>query len=473
MDQATILSFFDQRRPSKRYWTVFTTLCVGSCLDYFDFFIVGFLVASLSAGWHLTFLQSSIMLLGGGVGAIVGGLTFGALGDKFGRKPMVILATIICAVGAGSLALVPEGDWAVFAVLRIMVGVGLGGVGTLQAVILVEMTPTPMRLKLLGWPVMLPSVGIILAASAGSVLLATLGWRGVAALGLLPLLLCVPFTVFMPESPRWLLARGRVEKARASVAAMVTCKLSEVPTLVGTSARAPSASLGELYQRPRRFWFTIIIWLTISTANYGVYLWGPTITAMLMKINAAQAAKYFIWISLSGFLGRACFSVVPIFIGRVWSGRLVGFGIALFLGLAAIFHDSFMFGLPVFVFALAAGALFYDGGFCTFVPYGVEIFPTRLAARGVGLAQSANGLGKILGPLCLALIAGSSNYVTVKATQDAVQPAFLFLAGCGLLLAISFFFAPETKGRAVRLDDKLPEPERGYSLKRDEAAVLL
>jgi putative MFS transporter len=471
MDSTTILSFFDKQRPSRRYWTVFATLCAGSCLDYFDFFIVGFLVASLSGGWHLTFLQSSIMLLGGGVGAILGGLTFGALGDKFGRKPMVMLATAVCALGAGSLALVPEGDWLIFAALRIVVGLGLGGIGTLQAVILVEMTPTPMRLKLLGWPVMLPSVGIILAASAGSVLLATLGWRGVAALGLLPLLLCVPFALFMPETPRWLLARGRVEKARLSVAALVQCKLSEVPTTVGTMARAPSASLTELYQRPGRFWFTIIVWLMISTANYGVYLWGPTVTAMLMQINAAQAAKYFVWISLSGFLGRACFSILPIYIGRVWSGRLVGFGIALFLGLAAIFHDSFAFGLPVFVFALAAGALFYDGGFCTFVPYGVEIFPTRLAARGVGLAQSANGLGKILGPLCLALIAGSSNYVTVKATQEAVQPAFLFLAGCGLLLGICFFFAPETKDQAVRLDDDLPFPDHGPILKHKEVAV--
>jgi putative MFS transporter len=353
-----------------------------------------------------------------------------------------------------------------------VVGLGLGGIGTLHSVILVEMTPTPMRLKLLGWPVMLPSVGIILAASAGSVLLATLGWRGVAALGLLPLLLCVPFALFMPESPRWLLTRGRVDQARLAVTALVTCQLSEVPTTVGTMTRAPSASLKELYQRPGRFWFTIIVWLSISTANYGVYLWGPTITAMLMQVNAAQAARYFVWISLSGFLGRACFSILPVYIGRVWSGRLVGSGIALFLGLAAIFHDSFAFGLPVFVFALAAGALFYDGGFCTFVPYGVEIFPTRLAARGVGLAQSANGLGKIAGPLCLALIAGSSNYVTVKATEDAVQPAFLFLAGCGLLLAVCFFFAPETKDRAVRLDDEVPAPDGGRMRQRDEVAVL-
>jgi len=69
------------------------------------------------------------------------------------------------------------------------------------------------------------------------------------------------------------------------------------------------------------------------------------------------------------------------------------------------------------------------------------------------LAQSANGLGKILGPLCLALIAGSDNYVSARATEAAVQPAFLFLAGCGLMLAIGFFFAPETRDRALSLDE--------------------
>jgi putative MFS transporter len=83
-----------------------------------------------------------------------------------------------------------------------------------------------------------------------------------------------------------------------------------------------------------------------------------------------------------------------------------------------------------------------------------EIYPTRLAARGSGLAQGANGLGKILGPLCLALIAGSDNYVSAKATEAAVQPAFLFLAGCGLILALCFFFAPETKDKALSLDEE-------------------
>ena len=62
----------------------------------------------------------------------------------------------------------------------------------------------------------------------------------------------------------------------------------------------------------------------------------------------------------------------------------------------------------------------------------------RLSARGVGLAQAANGVGKIAGPLCLALIAGASNLITPKATIEAVTPAFLFLAGCGLAIGLAF-----------------------------------
>ena len=245
MNATTMLTFYDGRKPSWRYWTGFATLCAGACLDYFDFFIVGFLVATLSSGWHLTYLQSSIMLLGGGVGAIVGGLIFGALGDKFGRKPMVIVATATCALGAGSLALVPQGDWVVFALLRIIVGVGLGGIGALQLVLLIETTPTPLRLKLMGWPVVLPSVGTLLAAWVGAHLMATIGWRSVAALGLLPLLLCVPLLLVMTESPRWLLARGRVDEARRAIAVVTGCSVYEVPAQGDIVSRPPSASLGE------------------------------------------------------------------------------------------------------------------------------------------------------------------------------------------------------------------------------------
>jgi putative MFS transporter len=80
-----------------------------------------------------------------------------------------------------------------------------------------------------------------------------------------------------------------------------------------------------------------------------------------------------------------------------------------------------------------------------------------MSARGVGLAQAANGFGKIAGPLCLALIAGASNLITPRATMDAVTPAFLFLAGCGLAIGLAFsLLGVETHGRQLALEGDTP-----------------
>jgi putative MFS transporter len=74
-------------------------------------------------------------------------------------------------------------------------------------------------------------------------------------------------------------------------------------------------------------------------------------------------------------------------------------------------------------------------------------------ARASGLGQAANGGGKIVGPLSLALIAGTNNVVATQATMDAVFPAFIFLAVCGLATGLAFtFLVPETHGRPIPQD---------------------
>src|ERR1700689_4170597 len=140
MNRPTMLTFYDEAGPSARDRGMFPGLGRGWGLDFFDFYIVGFIVASLGPGWHLTYLESSIMLLSGGLGSILGALLFGALGDKIGRKPTLIAATITCALGAGGIARVPDGSLPILSVLRVVVGVGLGGIGALQLVMIVEIT---------------------------------------------------------------------------------------------------------------------------------------------------------------------------------------------------------------------------------------------------------------------------------------------------------------------------------------------
>ena len=85
-----LLAAFDDAPLGGQYWTCFALISVGLALEYFDFYIVGFLVAVLGPQWHLTYGQSSLMLLSAGVGAIVGALCWGAFADVWGRKRLVV-----------------------------------------------------------------------------------------------------------------------------------------------------------------------------------------------------------------------------------------------------------------------------------------------------------------------------------------------------------------------------------------------
>ena len=83
------------------------------------------------------------------------------------------------------------------------------------------------------------------------------------------------------------------------------------------------------------------------------------------------------------------------------------------------FYREFIAGWSVFALLIVFGAAFYSGMFSNMSPYVVEVFPVSLGGRAFGLAQASNGIGKILGPVCLALIAGSNDVVSPKATADA------------------------------------------------------
>ena len=70
MQENKMLDMFDTSPLSGRFWLVFALFCFSFAFDFFDFYIVGFLVSVLGPAWHLTFLESSIMLMTAGIGAI-------------------------------------------------------------------------------------------------------------------------------------------------------------------------------------------------------------------------------------------------------------------------------------------------------------------------------------------------------------------------------------------------------------------
>ena len=445
-----------------RFWASFAMLGGVYVLDFFDFFLIGFILAVIAPSWHLSYGQAALILYGSGVGAILGSLVWGSLGDVFGRKLQTVTGTLICGAAAGLIAILPTGAFVPLAILRIFVGFGLAAAITPALTIMVELTPTRWRSGLTSLFVVSASLGPLLASAISHAFLDALGWRGVAMFGLLPIVIGALVWVFQPESARWLIAKGRFGDARAALAKHLGIPADRVPLSIRKPAIQPRASLAELYTSPRLFWQTILIWGGASTAGFGYLLWGPTIIALTLHISVSKAAEYFVYVSASAMAGRLLIAWMAQKLGRRMLGIGVSFAAAALLGLAGNYNAALLRGVPVFVILVAAAAFFVEGGLGNITPYTIEQYGVRLGSRASGLGHAAAGVGKIFGPLVLALIAGTGNVVSPKATQHAVFPAFVFLASCMLLVALAFLFlARETHGRAIALglEDDQPQPE--------------
>jgi putative MFS transporter len=260
--------------------------------------------------------------------------------------------------------------------------------------------------------------------------------------------------VFVPESVRWLVAKGRFAEAQRLVAHRLDLPLDQVPLPTIPPANPPRGRWSELFAKRRLAWLSFLIMGGAATVDYAVMMWGPTIVSLLLKITIKEAAEYFVVVILCGLVGKVGFSIAPTYFGRRRCGQVHGLGLCVGIALTGVFHGAFVGGVPVFVILLCATNLFMQGGFCNAAPYVIEVFGVRLGARAAGLSQASNGFGKIVGPMSLAIFAGTGNLLTPHATESAILPAFLFLACWALGIFAAFtFLGPETHGKPLALDD--------------------
>ena len=447
-----LLSQYDDAPLNARYWVSFAIASGVLVLDFFDFFLIAFVMSAIGPEWHLSYGQGAVILYSAGLGAIVGSLVSGALGDVFGRKQLTVIGTFICGICAGCIGFLPTGAWIGLAALRFLVGFGLAAGVTPILPMVVEQTPTRWRTGITSFFVVFASAGTLLATFTSAILLHTFGWRGVAMTGFIAIIVGLLVWAFVPESARWLAAKGRFTEARDEVARALGRSRDSLPLPTVRPAVQPRASLAELYQKPGLFWQTLIIWGGSASAVYGYILWGPTIIALALQVEPAQAAKYFLIISASGVTGKILVSFIAPMMGRRTLGTVFGLIAAVGLSLAGYYNSVLIGGFPLFVILTAGAAFFAEGGFSNLAPYTVEQYGVSLGSRSSGLGQAANGVGKIVGPLALALLAGSDNIIAPKATAAAVFPAFLFLGATMLAVALAFaFLGVETHGKQIAL----------------------
>lgn len=321
-----------------------------------------------------------------------------------------------------------------------------------------EFVPARMRGFVGGLVTCFIPVGILLGSVMGAFLAPTIGWRGLFAIGVLPALLTLLIRVWVPESPRWLMRMGRVEEARQSLAWALERPVSQIE--LPTNAQEPMPKFSEIFKYPRSLLVSWLGNLGGQTGYYGVVLWAPTLLVLLLKIPPAQAAYLMIFVTLGGLAGRISFSVLSEVIGRRAAGGLLGFGAAAMLVIAGLNYDVMLGTVSFFWLMLIAWAFFGDGGFAVIGPYSAEVWPVGLRTTGMGSAYGFGGIGKTLGPLGLALIIGSDNFVKPDASVAAIPTAFIYFAGWYLLAGIVYaVFGMETKGRSFESIESTLEAE--------------
>ena len=165
-------------------WKALVGSAVGYAMDGFDLLILGFMLSAISVDLNLTPAQSGSLVTWTLIGAVVGGIVFGALSDRYGRVRVLTWTIVLFAVFTG-LCAIAQGYWDLL-IYRTIAGIGLGGEFGIGMALAIEAWPAKHRAKAASYVALGWQVGVLAAALLTPVLLPHIGWRGMFVVGIFP-----------------------------------------------------------------------------------------------------------------------------------------------------------------------------------------------------------------------------------------------------------------------------------------------
>lgn len=464
------------------------SICVvaslGGLLFGFDTAVISGTVERVTGQFGLSNIQQGWFTSAALVGCVAGALGAGSLGDRFGRKPNLIVAAVLFFISAFFSAFPP--DFSGLIVARIIGGIGVGMASVLGPMYISELAPPKMRGRLVACYQLSIVLGILFAYLSNLVIVrygqshpiafggegmihkifVSEMWRAMFGAEMLPALLFFLLLFFVPESPRWLIEKGRVDEGLNKLTRISGSDVAqrEVAEIQDSLSQHEAGKLAELFRPGLRIALIVGVMLSVfgqvSGVNIVVY-YGPKILA------AAGFAEVATLLGQVGFgLINLVFTVLAmLFIDRFGRRPLLIGGMAVVTIALTIIGGLFLsVGAES---ALAAG----DGGeisrttgiwigvmICVYVAaiaFSIcaviwvitpEIFPNRVRGRAVSLCTFANWSVNAFSAFAFPWYVASFGMHTGFFTSAAI-----------CLVATLFFwrFVPETKGKSLEQIEKL------------------
>jgi MFS family permease len=435
-------------------WTSFHTrvllaLGVGWLLDSFEVSIIGNILGVIKTEWHLSDFQASALVTVWLAGITIGALFFGYLADRYGRRRLFIMTLFLYSSCTVISAFSP--GYYFFIVFRFLTAIGVGAEYSAINAAIGELIPAKVRgrataLVMTFWP-----LGSVLAAVVSlfflTLLPTSLGWRVAFGLGAVVALFTIWARRALPESPRWLVARGRVKEADKI--------LDEIEAHTRNFGSPPRSRLEEpeatffqkvsvlIRRHPARLALGTLLDLTEAIGYYGVFAFLPLIVLPRVHISDSQIPWFFLIGNVGALLGGLCVVALLDSAGRKFTVTL-SYVLAAFSMLAmgwATINGNAVGVLVAFIVVNFFATMSWVSAYPTFS----EIFPTRLRSTGIGFSVAIGHLGAGIAPIALVMIAQQSSIMASFGTL-----ACTYLVGA-LVMIPWILRGPEGSGQPLEV----------------------
>ena len=426
---------------TKAHWQLMAVLVIALVIDVMKPAALGFVMPGLKAEYGVTAARGAALPFSALAGTVVGSVFWGIMADIYGRKATIMLSAVMF-VGTSICGAMPSLTWNV--VMCFLMGAAAGGMLPVTYALLAETMPTRHR----GWALVLVgglgSGGGYFAASGFSAWLEPIySWRILWLLNLPTGLLLLSLSGFIPESGKFLLARGRRAEAQAAMARFGTRSIEHGPEREDPIAApvpldhgAHRAGLWSHGFRGRTAALTTIA-LGWGLVNFGLLLWMPA-DFVARGLPMAAASKL---LAQSALIAFPTVAVGAFFYSR-WSTKgslLVATAIS-GLGLVGVLAmDTLGVSLPP-VAIIALLIIGNNAVLAIVLPYASESYPLHIRGRATGWVAACTKAGGL---------AAQALSVTALVPPLGVVAALIMLPVL-LGLALTMAFCPETRGVDLR-----------------------